>query len=63
VMLHYQSLSFQDVLTARQVLGLQPAPEFVDWLARMDLMDDAGRVRSLTPDAPAAKALLAAARP
>ena len=61
VMLHYQSLSFTDVLTARQVLGLQPAPEFVDWLARMDLLDGAGRVRSLTPDAPAAKALLAAA--
>jgi ethanolamine ammonia-lyase large subunit len=63
VMLHYQSLSFSDVLTARQVLGLRPAPEFEAWLARMGLLDDAGRVRSLTPDAPAAKALLAAARP
>ncbi|TYP90704.1 ethanolamine ammonia-lyase subunit EutB [Blastococcus xanthinilyticus] len=62
VMLHYQSLSFSDVLTARQVLGLRPAPEFEDWLTRMDLLDDAGRVRSLAPDAPAAKALLAAAR-
>ena len=45
VMLHYQSLSFTDVLTARQVLGLQPAPEFVAWLARMELLDDDGRVR------------------
>ncbi|MGY2001786.1 ethanolamine ammonia-lyase subunit EutB [Blastococcus sp. SYSU DS1024] len=62
VMLHYQSLSFSDVLTARQVLGLRPAPEFEAWLTRMDLLDDAGRVRSLTADAPAAKALLAAAR-
>ena len=62
VMLHYQSLSFHDVLTARQVLDLRPAPEFEDWLARMDLLDDAGRVRELTPDAPAARALLAAAR-
>ena len=61
VMLHYQSLSFQDVLTARQVLDLRPAPEFEAWLARMDLLDDAGRVRELGPDAPAAKALLAAA--
>ena len=61
VMLHYQSLSFQDVLTARQVLGLRPAPEFEEWLARMDLLDADGRVRSLTPDAPAARALLAAA--
>ena len=62
VMLHYQSLSFQDVLTARQVLGLRPAPEFEEWLTRMDLLDTDGRVRSLPPDAPAARALLAAAR-
>ncbi|SDG32989.1 ethanolamine ammonia-lyase subunit EutB [Klenkia brasiliensis] len=62
VMLHYQSLSFQDVLTARQVLGLRPAPEFEAWLQRMDLVDDAGRVRELTADAPQARALLAAAR-
>ena len=62
VMLHYQSLSFHDVLTARQVLGLRPAPEFEAWLLRMDLLDDAGRVRELAPDAPAARALLAAAR-
>jgi len=61
VMLHYQSLSFQDVLTARQVLDLRPAPEFESWLARMDLLDDSGRVRELAPDAPAARALLAAA--
>ncbi|QXG76633.1 ethanolamine ammonia-lyase subunit EutB [Modestobacter sp. L9-4] len=63
VMLHYQSLSFTDVLTARSVFDLRPAPEFEAWLARMDLLDDAGRVRDLAPDAPAARALLAAARP
>jgi ethanolamine ammonia-lyase large subunit len=63
VMLHYQSLSFSDVLTARQVLGLRPAPEFEAWLARMGLLDDDGRVRALSPDAPAARALLASARP
>ena len=62
VMLHYQSLSFSDVLTVRQVLGLRPAPEFEAWLARMDLLDDEGRVLSPAPDAPAARALLAAAR-
>ena len=44
VMLHYQSLSFHDVLYARQVLGLRPAPEFEAWLGRMELLDDAGRV-------------------
>jgi ethanolamine ammonia-lyase large subunit len=62
VMLHYQSLSFSDVLTTRSVLGLRPAPEFEAWLARMDLLGDDGRVRELSADAPAAKALLAAAR-
>jgi ethanolamine ammonia-lyase large subunit len=62
VMLHYQSLSFTDVLTARSVLGLRPAPEFEDWLARMDLLDDAGRVRELAAEAPAVRALLAAVR-
>ena len=61
VMLHYQSLAFSDVLTTRSVLGLRPAPEFEAWLARMDLLDDDGRVRELTADAPAARALLAAA--
>ncbi|SDP15541.1 Ethanolamine ammonia-lyase heavy chain [Klenkia soli] len=62
VMLHYQSLSFQDVLTARQVLDLKPAPEFEAWLQKMDLVDASGRVRELTADAPQARALLAAAR-
>jgi ethanolamine ammonia-lyase large subunit len=37
VMLSYQSTSFHDALYVRQVLGLQPAPEFADWLARMGL--------------------------
>jgi ethanolamine ammonia-lyase large subunit len=62
VMLHYQSLSFHDVLTARQVLDLRPAPEFEAWLERMDLLGADGRVRELAADAPAARALLAAAR-
>ncbi|WP_433802228.1 ethanolamine ammonia-lyase subunit EutB [Actinomycetospora sp. CA-084318] len=48
VMLHYQSLSFHDALYARQTLGLRPAPEFAEWLARMDMMTDDGRVRELT---------------
>jgi ethanolamine ammonia-lyase large subunit len=62
VMLHYQSLSFQDVLSTRSVLDLRPAPEFESWLARMDLLDDSGRVRPLTADTAAVRALLAAAR-
>jgi len=34
VMLNYQSLSFHDVLYARQTLGRRCAPEFEDWLQR-----------------------------
>src|SRR3712207_8841849 len=46
VMLHYQSLAFSDVLTARSVLGLRPAPEFEAWLARMDLDRKSTRLNS-----------------
>jgi len=41
VMLNYQSTSFHDALYVRSVLGLLPAPEFADWLARMRIMDGA----------------------
>ncbi|AYB59397.1 ethanolamine ammonia-lyase subunit EutB [Ralstonia solanacearum] len=37
VMLHYQTTSFHDALYVRRVLGLRPAPEFEDWLARMGI--------------------------
>ena len=47
VMLGYQSLSFHDVLYARQVLGLRAAPEFEHWLQELGLADDAGRVKSI----------------
>ncbi|MCD2190509.1 ethanolamine ammonia-lyase subunit EutB [Actinomycetospora soli] len=62
VMLHYQSLSFHDALYARQTLGLRPAPEFAEWLARMDLMTDDGRVRELTADASSLRVLTAGLR-
>ena len=45
VMLNYQSLSFHDVLYLRSVLGVRAAPEFEDWLARMDMKDRAERIR------------------
>ncbi len=32
VMLNYQSTSYHDAAGARQLLGLQPAPEFLNWL-------------------------------
>ncbi|MCW2778703.1 MAG: ethanolamine ammonia-lyase large subunit [Frankiales bacterium] len=49
VMLGYQSLAFHDVLYARRVLGLRPAPEFEAWLGSVGLLDDDGRVRELPP--------------
>ena len=45
VMLNYQSTSYHDVLAVRQMLGLKPAPEFEEWLMRMGMTDDRGRVR------------------
>jgi ethanolamine ammonia-lyase large subunit len=46
VMLNYQSLSFHDVLGLRHLLNLKPAPEFNDWLSRMALLDENGRLAS-----------------
>ncbi|WP_044172214.1 ethanolamine ammonia-lyase subunit EutB [Flectobacillus major] len=39
VMLHYQSTSFHDALYIRHLLGLRPAPEFEEWLLRMNILD------------------------
>jgi ethanolamine ammonia-lyase large subunit len=49
VMLSYQSTSFHDALYVRGALGLRPAPEFEDWLARMGL--DRGAVPEPLPAA------------
>lgn len=46
IMLSYQSTSFHDALYVRQVLGLRPAPEFEEWLARVGITDDRGVLRS-----------------
>jgi len=48
IMLNYQTTSFHDALYLRKVLGLKPAPEFEDWLKRMDIMDEDGEVRPIT---------------
>ncbi|MGZ3773284.1 MAG: ethanolamine ammonia-lyase subunit EutB [Pseudobdellovibrionaceae bacterium] len=37
IMLNYQSTSFHDALYLRQLLKLRPAPEFEDWLIKMNL--------------------------
>jgi ethanolamine ammonia-lyase large subunit len=42
VMLNYQSTSYHDVLAVRRLLGLAPAPEFEQWLAKMGAMDEGG---------------------
>ncbi|MGE5516746.1 MAG: ethanolamine ammonia-lyase subunit EutB [Bacteroidota bacterium] len=44
VMLNYQSLSYHDILGLRHLHGLRPAPEFEAWLARMGMIDAAGRL-------------------
>jgi ethanolamine ammonia-lyase large subunit len=49
VMLGYQSLAFHDVLGARAMLGLRPAPEFEKWLHAVGLEDGRGRIRSIDP--------------
>ena len=40
VMLNYQSTSFHDDATLRQLFGYRPAPEFEAWLEEMGLMRD-----------------------
>ncbi|MGE5704727.1 MAG: ethanolamine ammonia-lyase subunit EutB [Clostridia bacterium] len=46
-MLNYQSTSFHDIATLRELLGLRPAPAFERWLVKMGIMEN-GR---LTPQA------------
>ena len=38
VMLNYQTTSFHDALYIRQLLGLQPAPEFSAWLEQQGIL-------------------------
>jgi ethanolamine ammonia-lyase large subunit len=45
IMLNYQSTSFHDALYIRELLGLKHAPEFSDWLKRMQIIDVDGRLR------------------
>ncbi len=41
IMLNYQATSFHDALYLRQALDLKPAPEFADWLQKMEIFNDA----------------------
>jgi ethanolamine ammonia-lyase large subunit len=49
VMLGYQSTSFHDSHYLRQVLGLRPAPEFEEWLAKMHIASAQGRLLPAGP--------------
>lgn len=49
IMLNYQSTSFHDNATLREVLGLRPTPEFEAWMEKMGLMEK-GRLTSLAGD-------------
>ncbi len=42
IMLNYQTTSFHDALYIRQLFGYRPAPEFEDWLNRMNIFAEAG---------------------
>ncbi len=64
VMLNYQSTSFHDALYLRQVLGLRPAPEFEQWLERMNILRQDGNGVRLAEELPAPlRKALANARP
>ena len=44
IMLAYQSSSFHDAAYLRQLLNLKPAPEFEQWLERMNIAAKDGRL-------------------
>lgn len=50
VMLNYQSTSFHDDASMRELLGLRPAPEFEAWLEQMGI-SEGGRLTSRAGDA------------
>jgi len=50
VMLFYQSTSFHDILYLRSALGLRPAPEFEEWLIKMGVTREDGRLNPINPD-------------
>ena len=52
IMLNYQTTSFHDTLYLRKLLGLKAAPEFEQWLKKMNIMDQQGRVQAITQQHP-----------
>lgn len=48
-MLNYQSTSYHDIATLRELMRLRPAPAFEQWLVKMGLMEN-GRLTPLAGD-------------
>jgi len=48
IMLNYQSTSYHDQLYIRELLGLKYAPEFEEWLYKMSLIDEHGKLLDQT---------------
>lgn len=45
IMLNYQSTSFHDALYAREIFGLKHAPEFAEWLEKINIIDRSGHLK------------------
>ena len=56
IMLNYQTTSFHDAIYLRTVLGLKPAPEFEEWLIKMDILRD-GQIRPISSAHPLISAM------
>ncbi|SPE30504.1 ethanolamine ammonia-lyase, large subunit, heavy chain [Burkholderiales bacterium] len=52
IMLQYQSTSFHDALYLRSALRLRRAPEFEQWLARMQIIDGDGQLQRIADTQP-----------
>ncbi|WP_321331743.1 ethanolamine ammonia-lyase subunit EutB [uncultured Bacteroides sp.] len=47
IMLNYQSTSFHDALYVREIFGLKHAPEFADWLEKIQITNHKGQLKLL----------------
>lgn len=50
IMLNYQTTSYHDALYIRKLLNLHPAPEFEDWLVKMQIMDGDFHLNATIPN-------------
>lgn len=47
IMLNYQSTSYHDALYIRELFGLKHAPEFAQWLEKINIINHKGKLREL----------------